>query len=218
MKVGSQMKCAYMGSAAVNIGGSTFIKSWSVPIFKKGDKLKIGTWNPNKLQALKRILGHDIYSMCDIVIDEVSTLQPYMLATLNARLQEMYGNSKLFGGRMVIIVGDFDQKPPTAGGKGGTLPGVVMQYIEQEGKPMTWKTSEKLSPTQMGGFLFSKFRYIKLTSQHRSGDPEHMEVLNKMSQTGVGPTVQDLKSTYKKLSAEDLANDGFRFATTIVHW
>ena len=216
MKVGSQMKCAYMGSAAVNIGGSTFIKSWSVPIFKKGDKLKIGTWNPNKLQALKRILGHDIYSMCDIVIDEVSTLQPYMLATLNARLQEMYGNSKLFGGRMVIIVGDFDQKPPTAGGKGGTLPGVVMQYIEQEGKPMTWKTSEKLSPTQMGGFLFSKFRYIKLTSQHRSGDPEHMEVLNKMSQTGVGPTVQDLKSTYKKLSAEDLANDDFRFATTIV--
>ena len=216
MKVGSQMKCAYMGSAAVGIGGSTFIKSWSVPIFNRGDKIKIGTWNPDKLRALKRRFGNDMYKMCDVVVDEVSTLQPYMLTTLNARLQEMYGNDKLFGGRMVIIVGDFDQKPPTAGGKGNTLPGTVMKYIEEKGKPMTWKAAERLGPNQMGGFLFSKFRYIKLTSQHRSGDPKHMAVINKMSRTGIGPTVEVMKQNYKKLSANDLASEDFRFATTIV--
>jgi len=217
MKVGSQMKCAYMGSAAVNIGGSTFIRSWSVPIFSKGAKKRIGTWNPDKLRALKRRFDNDIYSMCDVVIDEVSTLEPYMLATLNARCQEKYGNDKLFGGRMVIIVGDFDQKPPTAGGKEGTLPGSVMKYIEEMGnKPTIWDSSEQLSPTRMGGFLFSKFRYIKLTRQHRSGDPKHMAVLEKMCRTGIGPTVKDLKSTYKKLSAEDMESDDFRFATMIV--
>ena len=57
-----------------------------------------------------------------------------------------------------------------------TLPGVVMKYIEEKGKPLTLKSAEKLGLAQMGGYLFSKFRYIKLTSQHRSGDPKHMAV------------------------------------------
>jgi len=43
-----------------------------------------------------------------------------------------------------------------------------------------------------------------------------MALINKMSKTGVGPTVQDLKSTYKNLSREDMESDDFRFATNIV--
>ena len=42
-----------------------------------------------------------------------------------------------------------------------------------------------------------------------------MAVLNKMSETGI-VTVEDLKSTYKKLSREDMESDDFRFATNIV--
>ena len=42
-----------------------------------------------------------------------------------------------------------------------------------------------------------------------------MALLDKMSSTGV-ITVEDLKNTYKKLSAEDIACDDFRFATNIV--
>ena len=215
MKVGDQMKCAYMGAAAVNIGGTTFLKSWNVPVFNDGEKIKIQPWNQNRLQALKRRFGHDIYSIAAVVIDEVSTLQPYMLAYLNDRLQEMFQVfDKPFGGRMVILVGDFQQKPPTAGGKGNTLPGSMMKYIEEKGKPLTEKNASELGPTQLGGYLFSKFRYIKLTHQHRSDDPKHKAVLNKMSETGI-VTVKDLKN-YKKLSSEDLASDDFRFATIIV--
>ena len=70
-----------------------------------------------------------------------------------------------------------------------------------------------LGLAQMGGFLFTKFRYIELTTQHRSGDPNHMALINKTSKTGVGPTVQDLKSTF--LSREDMESDDFRFATTL---
>jgi len=118
---------------------------------------------------------------------------------------------------MVILLGDFQQKPPTAGGNGNSLPGVVMKHLQEKGGPLppTLKAAEKLGLAQTGGYLFSKFRYIKLTTQHRSGDPKHMTVISKMSDTGV-VTVEDLKGTYKKLSREDLASDDFRFATTIV--
>ena len=215
MKVGKQMKCAYMGSAAVNIGGCTILKSWDIPIFDDGDRKEFGTWNPNKLLALKRIFDNDIHSMCCVVVDEVSTLQPYMLACLSARMQEMYKRyDKPFGGRMVILIGDFQQKPPTAGGIANTLPGSVMEQIEKNGLPPTEKEARRLGPAQIGGYLFSKFRHIKLTCQHRSEDPAHMKVIEKMSKTGI-ITPGDLKN-YKKLCSEDLASDDFRFATIIV--
>ena len=215
MKVGEQIKNAFLGSAAINIRGTTLLKSWNIPVFSEGQRVTFRPWNEDSLQALKRRFGHNVDNICAVVIDEVSTVQPYMLAYLNIRMQELFGNSKLFGGRMVILLGDFQQKPPTAGGKGNSLPGVVMKHIEEEGQPLTLKSAEKLGLAQTGGYLFSKFRYIKLTSQHRSGDPKHMAVLNKMSETGI-VTVEDLKSTYKKLSREDMESDDFRFATNIV--
>jgi len=212
MKVGEQMKCAYMGAAAVNIAGTTLLKPWNIPVFNKGDNIKFRPWNVDKLQALKRRFGNDIHNICAVVIDEISTVQPYMLAYLNHRMQEMFQVSdKPFGGRMVILVGDFQQKPPTAG---DSLPGSVMKYVEKRGMHLTRDKATQLGPTQMGGFLFSKFRCVELTSQHRSEDPKHTAVLNKMSNTGC-ITVNDLK-TYKKLSDEDLKSDDFRFATIIV--
>ena len=216
MKVGEQMKHAFMGSAAVGIRGTTLLKSWNIPVFEKGQQVRYKQWKDDEKRALKRMFGQNIDSICAVIIDEVSTIQPYMLAYLSIRMQELFENDKPFGGRMVILLGDFDQKPPTAGGKSGTLPGVVMKYIEEEGAPPTSKSAEMLGLAQMGGFLFTKFRYIELTTQHRSGDPKHMALINKMSKTGVGPTVQDLKSTYKKLSREDMESDDFRFATNIV--
>jgi len=215
MKVGEQMKNAFLGSAAINIRGTTLLKSWNIPVFSEGQRVTFRPWNEDSLQALKRRFGHNVNNICAVVIDEVSTVQPYMLAYLNIRMQELFGNDKLFGGRMVILLGDFQQKPPTAGGKGNSLPGVVMKHIEEEGKPLTLKSAEKLGLAETGGYLFSKFRYIKLTSQHRSGDPKHMAVLNKMSETGV-VIVKDLKNTYKKLSREDMESNDFRFATNIV--
>ena len=133
-----------------------------------------------------------------MIIDEISTVQPYMLAYLNIRMQELFDNDKPFGGRMVILFGDFHQKPPTAGGIRYSTRSCNATY-RSEGKPLLSKSADKLGLAQMGGYLFSKFRYIKLTTQHRSGDPKHMAVINKMSDTGI-VTVEDLKNTYKKLS------------------
>ena len=215
MKVGEQMKNAYMGSAAVGIRGTTLLKSWNIPVFSEGQTIRFKEWNEDEFQALQRRFGHNVDNICAVIIDEISTVQPYMLAYLNARMQKLFNNDKPFGGRMVILFGDFQQKPPTAGGHSGTLPGVVMAHIESEGEALSQQAADKLGLSQVGGYLFSKFRYIKLTTQHRSGDPKHTAMLDKMSDTGV-ITVEDLKSTYKKLSAKDLASDNFRFATIIV--
>ena len=188
MNSGVNVKCAYMGSAAVNINGTTLLKLWDIPVFKDKQTKDFGPWNPQKLQRLKTLLGGDIHRICCIVLDEVSTVQPYMLACLNVRLQEMFQNNKLWGGRAVVLLGDFDQKPPTAGGKANTLPGSVMEPLER-GHSTTRETTRKLGPAHMGGWLLSRARYIKLTSQHRaSGDAAHTALLNKMSDTGhIGP-------------------------------
>ena len=215
MSSGAMMKCCYMGSAAVNINGTTLLKFWDIPVFEKKQTRCFGRWHPTKLQKLKRMLGGNIHRICCIVLDEVSTVQPYMLACLNARLQELFQNNKLWGGRAVVLLGDFDQKPPTAGGKANTLPGSVMEPLERGERPATDASSRKLDPTRMGGWLLSKARCVKLTSQHRaSADAMHTATLNEMSETG-RITVNQLKQ-YKLLTSKDLAGDDFRFATIIV--
>ena len=107
-----------MGSAAVGIRGTTLLKSWNIPVFEKGQQVRYKKWNDDEKRALKRMFGQNIDSICAVIIDEVSTIQPYMLAYLSIR--------------MVILLGDFDQKSPTAGGKSGTLPEVVMKYISKK--------------------------------------------------------------------------------------
>lgn len=216
MKVGEQMKCAYMGSAAVNIDGTTLLKRWNIPVFNDHDKKEFGPWDPTKLLELKNMFGGDVHRMCCVVLDEVSTVQPYMLACLNARMQELFQmRDKIFGGRMVILLGDFEQKPPTAGGRGNTLPGAVMEPIEKRYQPLTEKRARELGPTQMGGYLFSKATYIKLTSQHRSGDSAHTKVLDRMSRRGI-ITAKTLRENYQLLNGEDLLSEEFAFAPIVV--
>merc|ERR1712115_88614 len=61
-----------------------------------------------------------------IIIDEISTLKPYMLAYLNAGLQAACNSTKPFGGLAVIMFGDFDQLPPVGG---RSIPEVAMMVL-----------------------------------------------------------------------------------------
>ena len=48
-----------------------------------------------------------------ILIDEVSTVKPSLLATMNSRLRQVTGNKDTeFGGICVLMFGDFAQLPP----------------------------------------------------------------------------------------------------------
>ena len=74
------------------------------------------------------ILRNEISTIKKEIVDEISTVKPYMFAYLHARLMELYRDSgKPFGGRAVVLLGDFDQLPPVGG---DSLSGAAMKYEE----------------------------------------------------------------------------------------
>ena len=66
-----------------------------------------------------------------------------------------------------------------------------------------------------GILLFERAKYIKLTQQHRSKDPEHTALLERVSRCRKFHK-RDLDS-YKELSEQDMSENGeFAFATMVV--
>ena len=89
------------GVAAFNIHGSTIHSTLSVPI--NGSDFNI------EGEQQKRLNG-----MNYIIIDEKSMLDRRMLSIVDLRLRAAFPEhqNKPFGGRSVILVGDFGQLPP----------------------------------------------------------------------------------------------------------
>ena len=235
MNVGKLVKTAFVGGAAVNIGGSSLLGLFDIPIIEKGKGepasvlKRIRPWSDAKRKKFK--LRYDLDRISCIIVDEISTVKPYVLAYLNARLIELYPESgKPFGGRAVVILGDFDQLPPVGG---SSLAGAAMKYEEEQFKRATRSSThgtdnrvmqaflegnnmdKSIDITAAGVLLFERVRYIRLTAQHRSKDPRHTAFLNEISSSGRINT-QRLKD-YKLLSASDMSFDGdFSFATMVV--
>jgi len=231
MDVGSLVKTAYVGGAAVNINGSSLMGLFDIPVIQKGKdeetkKSRIIPWNGDKRKAFKK--RYDLERISCIVVDEISTVKPYMLAYLNARLMDLYPDSggKLFGGRAVVLLGDFDQLPPVGD---DSLACAAMKYEEAKFKKKISTDNDEdildeilsgqLDPKKCfdlktaGVLLFQRVKHIKLTEQHRSKDPKHTALLQKMSSDGsLHPRHLKL---YKDLSEEDM-NGEFSFATMVV--
>ena len=228
MDVGRLVKTAFVGGAAVNIDGSSLIDLFDIPIIDKdegeGQMKRIKPWSDKKR---KRFLQrYDLKRISCIIVDEISTVKPYMLAYLNARLMELYPeSSKTFGGLAVVLLGDFDQLPPVGG---NSLAGAAMKYEEQECTKAAKANNDELDDflsgkgvatgldiKAAGVLLFERAKYIKLTQQHRSKDPKHTALLERIS--------RDEKIhyralvDYKSLSEQDMSEDGeFAFATMVV--
>jgi hypothetical protein len=234
MHVGKLVKTAFVGGAAVNIGGSSLLGLFDIPIIEKGKGEptsvlnRIRPWSESKRKKFK--LRYDLDKISCIIVDEISTVKPYVLAYLNARLMELYPESgKPFGGRAVVILGDFDQLPPVGS---SSLAGAAMKYEEEQFKKATRGSTQcsdddmrsfldgnsmdkSIDITTAGVLLFERVRYIKLTAQHRSKDPQHTSFLNDISKRGRINT-QRLKR-YKALTPSDMSLGGeFSFATMVV--
>jgi hypothetical protein len=219
MNAGMQVKTAFLGVAAVNIGGSSMCSLFDIPTERRnregGPDIKkvILPWSEEKKK--KFISTYDIEKISCIVVDEISTVKPYMLAYLSARLIELLPESgKDFGGLAVILCGDFDQLPPVGS---DNLAAATMKYEErQDGSIARWDRSKYCVNVHNEGLrLMQKASCFQLTQQHRSKDPAHTEILNKMRTTGK-VDIEDLKKC-ELLKSEDVEGDGeFRFATTLV--
>ena len=232
MGVGKIVKTAFVGGAAVNIDGSSLIGLFDIPVIDKDGtedikKSRITSWNEDKRRAFIDRFPLDRISC--IIVDEISTVKPYVLAYLNERLMELFPDckGKPFGGRAVVLLGDFDQLPPVGG---DSLAGAAMKYEETECKRRrgglvaddenieaalsgAQSAANGLDLKTAGVLLFEKAKFIKLTEQHRSKDPEHTALLKKMSSEGrLHPMHLKL---YKDLSPEDVDGE-FSFATMVV--
>ena len=70
-------------------------------------------WDQDKLQNFLKY--YDVDKISAIIIDEVSTMKPYMVAYLNTILQGAFQSKKPFGGKAIMFLRDFDQLPPMGG-------------------------------------------------------------------------------------------------------
>lgn len=101
------LSLAPTGKAAFNINGTTIHSAFQLPITQaKSSFVPLNDDKANTLYALY----HDI--IC-IIIDEISMLGSTLFHQINERLQQiLFRNSEIFGGKSVILFGDFNQLPP----------------------------------------------------------------------------------------------------------
>lgn len=145
------------GIAAININGSTIHSFF---------QLKPGLLTPDSIEPVgsrKRI--DMIRSVMTIVIDEISMVRSDLFVAIDMRLQEVTGCNKPFGGKQVILVGDFLQLPPVVKEK------TEADYLDRElGGHYAFQTAL---------WQQADLQCVCLQTVHRQGnDALFMEILN----------------------------------------
>ena len=100
-------ECVFLaptGIAAINIDGATIHSFFQLqPALLTPDSIEEIS-NRRRIKMIREVET--------IVIDEVSMVRSDLFAAINMRLQQVMHNSSPFGGKQIILVGDFFQLPP----------------------------------------------------------------------------------------------------------
>ncbi|KAI5693521.1 hypothetical protein M8J75_000652 [Diaphorina citri] len=165
------VRMAPTGKAAFGMEGMTIASV--LHIFSQNMDMVLG---PDALNTLRSQLRHTRL----FIIDEVSMVGRRMFSKINDRLQEVFGNKNCFGGRSVIVFGDFNQLPP-----------VQDQWVFQSG-------SDPLS-VLAGSYLWSKFSFFQLTQIMRQRDDAvFAEALGRLA-TGETNSADDAMFTSREI-------------------
>ena len=105
------------GIAAINIDGSTIHSFFH---------LKPTLQTPESLEEISSKRCDLIRSVRTIVIDEVSMVRSDLFVAIDKRLREITGCNTPFGGKQIILVGDFLQLPPVVKEK------TEAEYLDRE--------------------------------------------------------------------------------------
>jgi len=139
------------GIAALNIGGVTCHSFFGLPLsgVKENDQYKFPSKNLQALKSTKRI-----------IIDEVSMLRSDYLDLIDLKLKHALKNSSPFGGKQVVLTGDFYQ----------------LESIVQRWEAIKFQTEYK------SAFAFSAncwdFETVELTEVKRQANNHHTSLLN----------------------------------------
>ena len=164
------------GIASLNAGGMTIHSQLM---------LKPGLLNPLALEPLTdgtrcRVLR----AAKTVIVDEISMVRSDLFCAIDARLRELaHGESKSlpFGGRQMILVGDFMQLPPVVGTAD------ERKFIDERlGGPFAFQTDL---------WAAAMFRTVSLRTAHRqSGDVLFKSVLNNLRRGNFGAAARVLNN------------------------
>jgi len=163
----------------------------------------------------KRFEGSDVF-----LIDEVSMVNPILLGHVNQRLCELSGNAEPFGGKCVLICGDFFQLPPTVPKTPlfkVALLRAIQARLQGDTSPQgirAMRGFEKCqyaigTPGDVGGSLFDRFRLVPFAVQKRAeGDPVQKRNVEQLRDVSVEfPVTAEVINSMRVLTAEDVAED-----------
>ena len=107
----------HVGVAAYNIGGRTLHLTFKLSVQKNKEegpvRRNLRMWESKNLTKDSVIHLRELYkNVSCIVIDEVSMLSPECLGQVDRRCKLIFDSKEPFGGRSVILFGDFCQLPP----------------------------------------------------------------------------------------------------------
>ena len=100
----------------------------------------------------------DLDNISVMIIDEISTIQAYILDYINVCLQEAKQNFNApFGGIALVMIGAFDQLPSFVG---SPIPEVVMRMLQE------------ISPAEIVSSTFTKKILTMMSPQSAGGEWE----------------------------------------------
>ena len=123
--------CAYMGTAAFNIGGNTICSAFHKKMYQTDQRMSADQLNTFRIKYKHLKV---------VIIDEISMVGKKTFDFIDTRLQQLTGIRAPFGGLSVIAVGDFYQLKPV----GDRL---VFLDLKEDAKalaPNSWKDHFKI--------------------------------------------------------------------------
>jgi hypothetical protein len=130
-----------------------------------------------------------------LLIDEISMVPVDLLGHVNYRLQVILQNTSLFGGLVVVLMGDFDQLPPVTG------PSLAAQLMHIS---CAGDTLHAASAAASSLAAFKAARAFFLTEQMRCSDVAWQGVLDRCRTTG---TLAPIAGAITRLSLADCTGD-----------
>ena len=148
------------------------------------------------------------FSGIDVIfIDEVSMCNHRVLVILDRKLRRLMSNDEMFGGKCVILCGDFHQ-----------CKAVKTKQLTTLCLDLLHGMDNGIPDSQNGAVLFTKFERLQLTTQHRVIDEVYTEMLEDLRNLSkVHPVTPNHLKTFDELTSQDLfETPEYLFAPTLV--
>jgi ATP-dependent DNA helicase PIF1 len=154
------------GVAALNIGGQTIHSFF---------RLGFGIQDPSELKGIKGPQAKVIAAAKTILIDEISMVRSDLLQAIDARLRFSGVKTEPFGGKQVIMVGDFAQLPPV-------VKNDEVQYLNDVySGPYAFDSPcwNNLTPHTLNQVMrTSDLQFLSALNFIRQADPQGLDIIN----------------------------------------